>query len=382
MRAVHFGAGNIGRGFIGALLSEAGYQTTFIDVNQTVIDHINQNQTYDVILASEEAERVSVNNIQGLNNLTHPDAVIEAITEADLVTTAIGPSILPKIASLLAEGLELRLTKEAAPLSVIACENMAGASSYLETEVTAHISEEKLSEFHKLFGFPNAAVDRIAPDQTQEDTLDVHVEPYFEWIVETADFKGKKPEVEGITFVNALQPYIERKLFTVNTGHIVPAYLGYYLGYDSIGEAMQDEKVTRLLEGVLNETGEALIGAYGFKRDEQEAYMQTIIERFKNPYISDFTTRVGRNPIRKLGPKDRLIYPAKMYLDYTGQMPKFLPTLIALAFVYDYSEDIEAMQLKQMQHEIGMEKTVTEITGLASEDLLVKVILAEIEQLQ
>lgn len=382
MRAVHFGAGNIGRGFIGALLSEAGYQTTFIDVNQTVIDHINQNQTYDVILASEEAERVSVNNIQGLNNLTHPDAVIEAITEADLVTTAIGPSILPKIASLLAEGLELRLTKEAGPLSVIACENMAGASSYLETEVTAHISEEKLSEFHKLFGFPNAAVDRIAPDQTQEDTLDVHVEPYFEWIVETADFKGKKPEVEGITFVNALQPYIERKLFTVNTGHIVPAYLGYYLGYDSIGEAMQDEKVTRLLEGVLNETGEALIGAYGFKRDEQEAYMQTIIERFKNPYISDFTTRVGRNPIRKLGPKDRLIYPAKMYLDYTGQMPKFLPTLIALAFVYDYSEDIEAMQLKQMQHEIGMEKTVTEITGLASEDLLVKVILAEIEQLQ
>lgn len=382
MRAVHFGAGNIGRGFIGALLSEAGYQTTFVDVNQTVIDHINQNQTYDVILASEEAERVSVNNIQGLNNLTHPDAVIEAITEADLVTTAIGPSILPKIASLLAEGLELRLTKEAGPLSVIACENMAGASSYLETEVTAHISEEKLSEFHKLFGFPNAAVDRIAPDQTQEDTLDVHVEPYFEWIVETADFKGKKPEVEGITFVNALQPYIERKLFTVNTGHIVPAYLGYYLGYDSIGEAMQDEKVTRLLEGVLNETGEALIGAYGFKRDEQEAYMQTIIERFKNPYISDFTTRVGRNPIRKLGPKDRLIYPAKMYLDYTGQMPKFLPTLIALAFVYDYSEDIEAMQLKQMQHEIGMEKTVTEITGLASEDLLVKVILAEIEQLQ
>ena len=382
MLAVHFGAGNIGRGFIGALLSEAGYQMTFVDVNQTLIDQINQDQTYDVVLASEEAERIQVSNIQALNNLTHPDAVKEAITEADLVTTAIGPSILPKIAPLLAEGLELRLTKEAAPLSIIACENMTEASSYLETEVTAHISEGKLSEFHTMFGFPNAAVDRIAPDQSQEGTLDVHVEPYFEWVVETASFKGEKPKAEGITFVDTLLPYIERKLFTVNTGHIVPAYLGHYLGYDSIGEAMQDERVTRLLKGVLNETGEALIGAYGFKRKEQEAYIQTIIERFMNPHISDFVTRVGRNPIRKLGPKDRLIYPAKMYLDYTEQMPKFLPTLIALAFVYDYSEDVEAMQIKQMQQEIGTEKTLTEITGLVSEDLLVKVILAEIEQLQ
>src|SRR5699024_428166 len=176
--------------------------------NQTLIDQINQDQTYDVVLASEEAERIQVSNIQALNNLTHPDAVKEAITEADLVTTAIGPSILPKIAPLLAEGLELRLTKEAAPLSIIACENMTEASSYLETEVTAHISEGKLSEFHTMFGFPNAAVDRIAPDQSQEGTLDVHVEPYFEWVVGTASFKGEKPKAEGITFVDTLLPYI------------------------------------------------------------------------------------------------------------------------------------------------------------------------------
>jgi len=158
--------------------------------------------------------------------------------------------------------------------------------------------------------------------------------------------------------------------------------LGYYLGYESIEEAMHDEKVKRLLTGVLNETGEALIRAYGFRRDKQEAYQQTIIERFMNPYISDFVTRVGRNPIRKLGPTDRLISPAKMYLECTEQMPKFLPSLIALAFVYNNEEDEEAMQMKQMQEEVGIEKTVTEITGLPSEDLLVKVILAEIEQLQ
>src|SRR5699024_85337 len=161
----------------------------------------------------------------------HPEAVQKAIAEADLVTTAIGPSILPKIAPLIAEGLKFRLKKQTEPLAIVACENMTGTNSDLETEVTDNIAKDTLGKFHKLIGFPNAAVDRIVPNQNQTNELDVSVEPYFEWIVETAGFKGKKPEIEGITFVENLQPYVERKLFTVNTGHIVPAYLGYYLGY-------------------------------------------------------------------------------------------------------------------------------------------------------
>src|SRR5699024_6743600 len=132
MRAVHFGAGNIGRGFIGALLAQAGSGGTFVDVNQTLTDHINHEQSYDVLFAAEHTERIQVNHIQAINNQTHPEAVQKAIAEADLVTTAIGPSILPKVAPLIAEGLKLRLKKQTEPLAIIACENMAGASSYLE----------------------------------------------------------------------------------------------------------------------------------------------------------------------------------------------------------------------------------------------------------
>src|SRR5699024_4777102 len=118
-----------------------------LDVKQTLIDQINQEQTYDVIFAAEHTERIQVNHIQAINNQTHPEAVQKAIAEADLVTTAIGPSILPKIAPLIAEGLKLRLKKQTEPLAIIACENMAGASSYLETEVTAHIPEDTLGTF-------------------------------------------------------------------------------------------------------------------------------------------------------------------------------------------------------------------------------------------
>jgi len=41
MRALIYGAGNIGRGFLGSLLSKAGAATTFVDVDQTKINIIN-----------------------------------------------------------------------------------------------------------------------------------------------------------------------------------------------------------------------------------------------------------------------------------------------------------------------------------------------------
>jgi len=40
-QAIQFGAGNIGRGFIGALLSRSGYHVVFADVDNQMVDTIN-----------------------------------------------------------------------------------------------------------------------------------------------------------------------------------------------------------------------------------------------------------------------------------------------------------------------------------------------------
>lgn len=381
MKAVHFGAGNIGRGFIGLLLHQSGYQTTFIDVNEQLIQALNDKKEYEVVLAAEDSTRHVVKNVTGINSTQYPKQVIEAIVEADIVTTAIGPNILPLISELLAEGLKKRLNTGKHPLHIIACENMVGGSSFLREKVLEHISEEDKEVFNEVYHFPNAAVDRIVPNQVNEDILKVVVEPYYEWVVEDLESDSNMPKIKGITYVKDLTPYIERKLFTVNTGHIVVAYVGYYLGHKTIKEAMADKQIELFINGALKESGEALIQTYQFNREEHQKYIQTIIERFLNPHISDEVMRVGRGPLRKLGQNDRLIRPATLYMEVTGEEPINLATAIAAGLHYVNGEDEEAVKLQEMIEQIGYEKTLQEVTGLEETHPLIAIIMKQMEKL-
>ncbi|MGI2326887.1 mannitol-1-phosphate 5-dehydrogenase [Planococcus sp. YIM B11945] len=382
MRAVHFGAGNIGRGFIGALLYKSGYETLFLDVNETVIQALNDDQAYEVTLVGTEQEIIPVRNVSGINSSTHADLAAQAISEADLVTAAVGPNVLPYIAELLATGLKLRMQKSSEALNVIACENMINGSTLLKKHVYGYFSEEEKQTADQLIGFPDAAVDRIVPDQRPGHPLAVAVEPYYEWVVEQTAIKGKRPEVEGITYVDDLNPYIERKLFTVNTGHTVPAYLGHFKGYQTINEAMADEEIERVLQGALAETGEVVVRQHKFDNAEHEAYIQKIIGRFQNPYISDFVTRVARGPIRKLGHNDRLIRPASLYMQLTGKEPVNLATVIAGVLLYENDQDDEARRLQEQIAEQGYERTLQSVSGLDASDPLIAVVMKQLHAMK
>ncbi|WP_337017901.1 mannitol-1-phosphate 5-dehydrogenase [Oceanobacillus massiliensis] len=382
MQAVHFGAGNIGRGFIGALLYQANYHTTFVDVNGKIIDEINSKQQYNVVLAAENSETLTVKDVSGINSMTNPEDVIQAIANADIITTAVGPNILAIISKLIAEGLSERAKTNKKELNLIACENMVGGSELLKEKIYEHITEEEKAVFDQLYGFPNAAVDRIVPNQVNEDPLLVSVEPYYEWVVEETAIKGDKPQIDGVTYVSDLTPYIERKLFTVNTGHAVPAYLGRYMGYETINEAMNDENVQEIIKGALTESGEALIQTYGFEREAHQEYINKIIKRFKNPYISDEVTRVARGPIRKLGARDRLVRPASMYIDVTSNEPSYLAKTIAAVLEYKNDQDEEAAKLQQIISEKGYETTLQEVSELKADHPLIATVMKELEQIK
>ncbi|MDF2566215.1 MAG: Mannitol-phosphate 5-dehydrogenase [Massilibacillus sp.] len=379
MLAVHFGAGNIGRGFIGQLLYQAGYEVCFVDVSKELVEEINNRKEYTVMLAAEEKAAFTVKNVRAIDGKDE-DAVIQAIAEADLVTTAIGPNILKFVAPVIAKGISLRLKQTGKELNVIACENMIGGSSSLKSFVYASLEEEDKAKATEKVGFPDAAVDRIVPLQKNEDKLLVTVEPFYEWVVNKSQIIGEVPAIEGVTYVEDLEPFIERKLFTVNTGHATVAYLGYLNGFESIDKAIQDDDILTVTEKTLHETGALMVAKYGFDKDKHEAYIQKIIKRFKNPYISDEVTRVGRSPIRKLSANDRLVSPAMQAMNHNIELTG-LPTVIAAALLFDCEQDPDAVEIQNSIRENGLEKAIEQYTGIAASNPLFKLIVDNYQRL-
>lgn len=368
MKAVHFGAGNIGRGFIGLLLNQSGYEVTFIDINDTVIQALEDKRFYEVGFAEEGVDNVVVDRVRGVNSLTDPERVIALIAEADLITTAVGPTLLPRVAPLISEGLRERETS--APVYVIACENMIGGSASLQQaiETSGGVGTANVS-------FPNAAVDRIVPLQQHADPLFVEVETFYEWVIETKGL-AERPPLQGVTWVDEIGPYIERKLFTVNTGHAIASYIGSLFGKATIDEALKDRRVRQVVQGALYETGWLLLEKYGFEAKEHSQYIQKIIKRFENPKLKDEVSRVARSPIRKLGPSDRLVKPARELID-NGIEPNELAYGIAAALTYYNPEDSESSELNLSIEEDGIVSTVEKYLQLHEDDTLTKLILEQ-----
>lgn len=383
MKAVHFGGGNIGRGFIGLLLSGAGYRVGFVDVNEELVRLLQERGEYTVTLANEEQTQTVVSNITAWNG-NDRDAVAQAVAEADLVTTAVGVNILKYIAPGIAQGIELRLSKSKEPLHVIACENAIGGSTQLKAHVFELLSPEVREQAERLIAFPDAAVDRIVPIQQHEDKLAVTVEPFYEWVVDRSGMLAGAREVPGVHYVDQLQPYIERKLFTVNTGHATAAYHGYLKrdrdGFRTIQDAMGHPLIEKEVRGALSETGAALTKSYGFDEAEHAAYIEKIIERFRNPYLADELVRVGRSPIRKLSPDDRFVRPATMAHNLQIETPH-LAKAMAAALLFDYAEDPEAVELQQTLKTQGAAQTISHYTKLAKDHPLHNQILAAYEML-
>ncbi|MGY2744626.1 mannitol-1-phosphate/altronate dehydrogenase [Arthrobacter sp. UYCu723] len=185
--------------------------------------------------------------------------------------------------------------------------------------------------------------------------------------------------IPGATFVDNLEPYIERKLFTVNTGHAAAAYFGFEAGLEKISEAMADQDVAADVRAVLDETKELLVAKHGFNRDEQEAYVQKILGRFSNPHLPDTVNRVGRAPLRKLGRHERFIGPAAELAE-RGIVPEALLGAIAAALRFTDPADAEAVELAKILAVSSPEEATEKITGLEPNHPLFPAVSALVEE--
>ncbi|MGL4225908.1 MAG: mannitol-1-phosphate 5-dehydrogenase [Vibrio sp.] len=367
--AVHFGAGNIGRGFIGKLLSDADIAVTFTDVNEPLVDQLSHQQQYTVKVVGNECKMETVSHVTAVNS--NSEALIERIIKTDLVTTAVGPTVLDIIAKTIAKGLSARFAAgNTQPLNIIACENMVRGTTHLKQQVYQCLTLDEQQQADALVGFVDSAVDRIVPplQAANDDPLEVTVESFNEWIVDKQQFKGEIPSIAGMEKTDNLMAFVERKLFTLNTGHCITAYLGGLKGHRTIREAIQDPQIHAQVKQAMQESGEVLIRRYGFDRALHTAYIEKILTRFANPYLVDEVDRVARQPLRKLGENDRLIKPLLGTIEY-GVPNNMLLKGIAAALKYRNSSDPQAVELQQAIEKEGVRSTLARYTRLAADSV-------------
>lgn len=111
--------------------------------------------------------------------------------------------------------------------------------------------------------------------------LDVGVEDFFECVVEGPSLVHPIPDIKGWRVVDALKKYNERKLFTLNTGHAIAAYLGMLRGKKTIDEAIEDKEIHDIVYGALRESGQALVKKHGFTQRQHLFYINKMMVRYK-----------------------------------------------------------------------------------------------------
>ncbi|KXN87409.1 Mannitol-1-phosphate 5-dehydrogenase [Leucoagaricus sp. SymC.cos] len=365
--AVHFGAGSIGLGFIGVLLAKAGYHVIFADINPKVISHLNIDSVYTITYLEPRRSRpFHVHNISGvLSNIE--EGIMQLAEdigdrEMKIITTSIGFDALKQIAPIIARGIIIRRQEGSGSLNIIACENGKGASDLLRECVYKDLDKSMQEWADRHVGFANCSVDRIVPQpvKEQEKLLSVGVDKFFEWVVdinalESVDRSGRRPTlvppIPGMMLTDNLPAFQSRKLYIFNCGHATTAYLGFIFHSRVISQAIADlAHIFPIVERAMKESGEALVQEYSgtFSWDGMQAYIDKTIDRFKNPDVIDDVTRVGRQPLRKLGRDERLLGPFLLAKKH-GLPTKYLALAIAAALMYRNGNDDQAVELAKVE---------------------------------
>ena len=372
--ALIFGAGNIGRGFLAQLLYESGREVTFVEVNTELRDAINRENGYTIHIVGPGAEQVKISGVRSIDarDLT---AAAQAVSVCEIACTAVGAGALRHIAPLLAAGLELRFRAKSGPLNVIVCENLHDAAGVLRGLVAERLPPECRDRILGQTGFVQAVVSRMVPLQENppDDPLSIRVEAYKRLPVDGPAVVGKLPPITGVEPVENFAAHVERKLYTHNCAHATLGYLGYLSGWKYGWEPLRDPNIQACLHVVLEQTGKALVTRHGFDPAEQSEHARDLLKRFANRGLGDTCYRLGRDPLRKLAPEDRLVGAIRL-CQSTGVEYGALAYVVGCALAFDAAEDPCAMELQRMLREDGLEPTLQNVSGIQPQEELMEMI--------
>lgn len=332
MKAVIFGAGNIGRGFIAPLFSFDGWDVTFVDVSKPVVEQIQKDGKYPLrIVSNEGTKALSVENISAVDG-NDIEAAVSAIAKADIAVTCVGAKAIKFILPNFSKAVKRRYA-EGKTTDLLICENLMDADSYVHDLLGSMLTAEELESV----GLVETSVGRMVPvlKGEKENPLEIAVEEYGVLPVDKGAFKGDVLNVKNIVPFEPFRYYVERKLYIHNMGHAVCAYLGSALyGDEFIWQSISRSEVRLAVQNAMTESAMALSKKYSVPFEPIMEHVWDLIRRFGNRALGDTCLRVGADIPRKLSRADRLIGAAENVIS-EGSEPVFVALGIACAlFTY------------------------------------------------
>ena len=382
MSCVIFGAGKIARGFVGHLLYLSGIDFVFVEKVDSLVDLINERGEYLVNILGDESKNTVVKGAKALK-FSQTEEISKAIAEADCIFNSVGGKNLGDIVPYLTKGIELRAKVNPKPLNIITCENWKKPADILKDGIAATISADCKEFFEENVGVTEAVIMRSAIESTPEllakDPLVVNAQNFWKFPFDASRTKAPMPEnMICLEPIYEFTGFLERKFYTYNAANGTTSFVGALLGYKYIADAASDERILKILDGVYTETATALSKKHNFPFDEQWAFTRTSLNKLQDRNIVDYIERNTRDPMRKLGPDDRLVGSARLCLEY-GIVPENLAVAIACAMYYEEPSDEFAVELKRMRQEEGIPAIIEKVCKLDVNGQLAKLIMAKVE---
>ncbi len=383
MSCVIFGAGKIARGFIGHLLYLSGIDFVFVEKSDALADMINERGEYTVNILGAPEKNCVVKGARALK-FSDEEKITEAIANADAVFNAVGGKNLGEIVPFIAKGIEKK-SRRGGYINFITCENWKKPADIIKAGVTEILTDEAKPYFEKYVGITEAVIMRSAiepdPELLKKDPLIVNVQDFWHLPVDKERVKGELPDIKGLELMDNFGGFLERKFYTYNAANGTVSYLGALLGYKKIADAAHDERILKVLDGVYSETARALSKKHNFPLDEQLAFTLTSKKKLQDYTIVDFIERNARDPLRKLGPDDRLVGSARL-VESCGIKPENLALAIAAAIYYTNDEDEFALKLRDMRENEGVDSVIKNVCRLDENSDLAMLIKEKIAYLK
>lgn len=386
MHATIIGGGRIGRGFAASLLERNQVEKNFFDMNEQVVQQFQEKETYKVHVLGHPEKDTTIHSFEGYS-ISDTDALAKELAKTDFVVTAVGGKNLVQLGETIGKSYKEALKNGEKPgFIILTCENWMTPADDLKSAILQQLSSEEQEIFSEKVdvtqGVIRASGTSAPAGEETSNPLDTWMQDYWVLPVDRKRItQNPIPDWDYFDFDDQFGEMLAQKIYTNNTSVALIAYLGYLKGHRYVADAANDPEIEPILKKCYEEINAALIETLGVSEESQLEFSRTAEEKYKDRTIVDEVTRIGRDPIRKLAPDDRLIGPAEMALEADVQ-PEAIAMGTAAALYFDYPQDPVSVELKKMREQQGIAYVLETICGLSKENPLTELIYQSIDTLK